>query len=100
MQREAGFVEVLGTIHTGELAFALYLDRNTICSDSLCIASTFGIETSRGFDDCALQLHLYDMKSKRSRILDFYFSHNLTGFWETSPLKLVSIYDDSIVPLK
>ncbi|XP_020412258.1 F-box/kelch-repeat protein At3g06240 [Prunus persica] len=63
MQREAGFVEVLGTIHTGELAFALYLDRNTICSDSLCIASTF-------------------------------------GFWDTSPLKLVSIYDDSIVPLK
>ncbi|PQP92669.1 F-box/kelch-repeat protein [Prunus yedoensis var. nudiflora] len=100
MPREAGFVEVLGTIHTGELAFALYLDRNTICSDSLCIAFTFGIEASRDFDDCAPQLHLYDMKSKRSRILDFDFSHNLTGFWDSSPLKLVSTYDDSIVPLK
>lgn len=102
MPREAGFVRVLGTIHTVELAIALYLDKKKICSDSLCIAFTSSIETSQDFDDCPPQLHLYDMKSKLSRILilAFDFSHNLAGFWDSSPLKLVSTYYESIVPLK
>ncbi|ONI30974.1 hypothetical protein PRUPE_1G285500 [Prunus persica] len=82
MPRGAGYVEALGTIHTGELALALYFHGN-----------------SPGFDDGPPQLLLYDMESKQYRILDFIFPNNM-GVARGIPIKLITSYDDSIAPLK
>ncbi|PQP92681.1 putative F-box protein [Prunus yedoensis var. nudiflora] len=82
MPRGAGYVEALGTIHTGELALALYFHGN-----------------SARFDDGPPQLLLYDMESKQYRILDFVFPNNM-GVARGIPLKLIASYDDSIAPLK
>ncbi|ONI30971.1 hypothetical protein PRUPE_1G285200 [Prunus persica] len=82
MPRGAGYVEALGTIHTGELALALYFHGN-----------------SPEFDDGPPQLLLYDMESKQYRILDFIFPNNM-GVARGIPIKLITSYDDSIAPLK
>ena len=50
------YVEALGTIHRGELALFHYLNGLT-----------------PGFDDGPPQLHLYDMKTKQFRTIDFVF---------------------------
>ncbi|CAB4295342.1 unnamed protein product [Prunus armeniaca] len=66
--------EVLGTIHTGELAIMLLVV------------------------DSPLQLHLYNMKSKRCRIFDFVWPGFMTKPYGMPLIQLV--YSDSIVPLK
>ncbi|CAB4295359.1 unnamed protein product [Prunus armeniaca] len=82
MPRGAGYVEALGTIHTGELALALHFYGNL-----------------PGFENGPPQLLLYDMESKQYRILDFIFSNNMGVTWGI-PFKLIASYDDSIVSLK
>ncbi|PQP91613.1 putative F-box protein [Prunus yedoensis var. nudiflora] len=67
-------IEVLGTIHTGELAIMLEVV------------------------DSPLQLHLYNMKSKRYRIFDFVWPGFKADPHGRPLLELV--YSDSIVPLK
>ncbi|VVA37402.1 PREDICTED: F-box [Prunus dulcis] len=66
--------EVLGTIHTGELAIMLEVV------------------------DSPLQLHLYNMKSKRYRIFDFVWPGFMAKPHGRPLIQLV--YSDSIVPLK
>ncbi|KAL6294960.1 hypothetical protein ACE6H2_003102 [Prunus campanulata] len=73
------YVEALGTIHTGELALVHYLNGLT-----------------PGFDDGPPQLHLYDMKTKQFRIIDFVFPDSEM----MSDIHLITGYEDSIVPLK
>ncbi|CAB4264749.1 unnamed protein product [Prunus armeniaca] len=82
MPRGAGYVEALGTIHTGELALALHFYGNL-----------------PGFENGPPQLLLYDMESKQYRILDFIFPNNMGVTWGI-PFKLIASYDDSIVSLK
>ncbi|KAI5352799.1 hypothetical protein L3X38_005691 [Prunus dulcis] len=77
-----GYVKALGTIHTGELALALYF-----------------YENSPGFDDGPPKLLLYNMESKQYRILDFVFPNNM-GVARGIPIKLIASYDNSIFPLK
>ncbi|KAI5319230.1 hypothetical protein L3X38_038938 [Prunus dulcis] len=77
-------VRALGTIHTGELAFVRYF---------------FGF--TPGYNNGPPQLHLYDMKTKRFRILDFVFLDSVTRNYQedSGSVRLISSYEDSIVPL-
>ncbi|XP_034202377.1 putative F-box protein At1g47730 [Prunus dulcis] len=80
MLREATSVQALGTIHTGELG--------------LCFNGTLEV------DNPTLHLHLYNMKSKQYRRLDFVFSEVAVDPLYTRPIQLVTSYSDSIIPLK
>ncbi|ONI31242.1 hypothetical protein PRUPE_1G300900 [Prunus persica] len=76
-------IEALGTIHTGEFALVHYF-----------------IGFSPGYDDGPPELRLYDMKSKQYRVIDFAFPDYQQNRVYPFPIKLINIYDDSIVPLK
>ncbi|BFG38783.1 hypothetical protein CerSpe_250560 [Prunus speciosa] len=78
-------VRALGTIHTGELAFVRYF-----------------LGLTPGFNDGPPQLHLYDMKTKRFRILDFVFLNSVMRYdrEDSGSIRLISSYEESIVPLK
>ncbi|KAL6294961.1 hypothetical protein ACE6H2_003103 [Prunus campanulata] len=76
-------LENLGTIHTGELALVHYF-----------------LGYSPGYDDSLPKLHLYNMKSKRFRILDFIFPDSVMRYDGDECIRLIASYGDSIVPLK
>lgn len=69
MPRDATHIQALCTIHTGELAINF-----------------------NGHLNLTFRLHLYNMKSKRFRILDFDFPEFMIGDWDRL-FKLVTNYD-------
>ncbi|CAL8994833.1 unnamed protein product, partial [Prunus brigantina] len=68
------YVRFLGTIHTGELALVHYV-----------------LGCSPGYDDDVPKLHLYDMKTKRFRILDFVFGKKVLRD-HSRPIRLIISY--------
>ncbi|XP_068343072.1 F-box protein DOR-like [Pyrus communis] len=68
--------------------------------DLLIEVTLFGL--SPGCDDSPPEYYLYNMKSKHERTLDFTFPTGMPSVYDDpeEPMKLITSYEDSIIPLK